>query len=442
MGTIAQAITDILGADQVTPWEALDAAWQATVRGAIATDALPDCIAYPTTADELAAIVACAHAHQWRILPCGNGSKLSWGGLLTGADLIISTQRLNQLQEHAVGDLTVTVQPGLRFADLQATLLATRQFLPIDPAYPAQGTLGGIVATRDTGALRQRYGGIRDLLIGVSFVRYDGQRAKAGGRVVKNVAGYDLMKLMTGSFGTLGILTELTFRTYPLPETSQTVLLLGGTQALKAVTAAIRLSSLTPVAMDLLSPGLLSKVDPNTYGLALQFQSIAAGVEAQVALLAQLAAPHGLTPEVLTDDRDRAFWQTLNTTLFPVQRGQAMAIAKLGILPAQAIDLFNHLQNTLTTSSWQARIHANSGIGILQCNSEGNSPASLAKVRSFCEAAGGYVTLLEAPPTWKTQLDPWALPAPTQLLMIRLREQFDPHGCLSPGRWTTLCVPS
>ncbi|NEQ43763.1 MAG: FAD-binding oxidoreductase [Leptolyngbya sp. SIOISBB] len=433
MGSIAQTIESILGASQVIPWASLVEPLTSTVQGAIAADTPPTCIAYPQTPDELAAVVACAHQNQWHLLPCGHGSKLTWGSPVTGVDLVVSTQHLNQVIEHAEGDLTVTAQAGVSFAELQSQLLQTRQFLAIDPAYPDQATLGGIVATRDTGGLRQRFGGIRDMLIGVSFVRYDGQLAKAGGRVVKNVAGYDLMKLMTGSFGTLGILTQLTWRTYPLQETSQTVVLTGNAEAIQQATATVLQSSLTPVAMDVLSAELTADGASDTLALALQFQSIEAGVTEQGERLQAIAQPHNLACQILTAQADTAFWQTLNRTLFPPQE-PAIALCKLGILPAQAVDLLTFLDQTLTPDTWQARIHAGSGIGTLRLSATGNSVQQVQQVRSRCQAANGYLTLLEAPPEWKAQLDPWGIDQATQLLMTRLREQFDPHSQLSPGR--------
>ena len=161
-------------------------------------------IAMPQTATELAELVAKANADRAPIVVAGNRTKLEWGGIVTGAKSIVTTQKLDRLIAHAVGDLTVTVEAGMQFARVQEVLAAAGQFLPLDPVYPDRATIGGIIATANTGSLRHRYGGVRDLLLGISFVRADGKIAKAGGRVVKNVAGYDMMKLFTGSYGTSG----------------------------------------------------------------------------------------------------------------------------------------------------------------------------------------------------------------------------------------------
>ncbi|XGB40905.1 MAG: FAD-binding oxidoreductase [Nodosilinea sp. LVE1205-7] len=242
----ATILTSLLAADQVVGADQLPA-WVTQLGQA-------PVLVYPHSEAELAAVMACAHQQQWRILPCGGGSKLNWGGLLKPIDLVVSTARLNQVIDHAVGDMTLTVQAGTRLADLETPLANQQQWLAMDPAYGNLATLGGVVATADLGALRQSYGGVRDRVIGLTWVRHDGQIARAGGRVVKNVAGYDLMKLMTGSYGTLGVISQLTLRLYPVPDTSKTVVVTAAAADLTRLTHQVRSSPLTPVALDLFSP--------------------------------------------------------------------------------------------------------------------------------------------------------------------------------------------
>lgn len=436
MGSITQTSQSLLGEAHVTSWETLSETTKQRVQSAIAPEAAPPaCIVYPETLEQIAEILTCAAQNQWRVLPCGRGSKLNWGSLLSGADIVVSTENLNQVVEHAEGDLTLTAEAGVPFAEVQKSLAKTRQFLALDPAYAHQATLGGIVATRDTGALRQRYGGIRDMLIGLSFIRHDGQAAKAGGRVVKNVAGYDLMKLMSGSFGSLGIITQVTFRTYPIPETSQTILLKGAADIIKGLATDILQSSLTPIKMDLLTSTLLAEHPPKTLGLSLQFQSIEAGVAEQVALLKELATPYALTLQDLKGNEDTQFWQGVGESLFDLRMKENGVITKIGILPAKAVDLLATLEATLTPNSWTARIHAGSGIGIVHLDGDRNTPDQLRAIRTYCQSAAGYLMILEAPVDWKTTMNVWGLTGDVTLLMSRLRNQFDPQHRLSPGRW-------
>ncbi len=151
------------------------------------------------------------------MIPLGGGTKADWGNPVTRADVAISTAKLNRVVDHAAGDMTVVVEAGCTIGDLQRTLAQQGQRLACDPLWQEHATVGGILATNDSGAWRLRYGGLRDLVIGVTLALPDGTLAESGGRVVKNVAGYDLPKLVTGSLGTLGMITRAVFRLHPLP---------------------------------------------------------------------------------------------------------------------------------------------------------------------------------------------------------------------------------
>ena len=437
MGAIAQAVAAIIGDSGVMPWDAVQPQLHREIQAAMVSPHGPDCVALPETAAALAEVMACAHHHRWRVLPMGNGSKIAWGGLVSGVDLVLSTARLNRVVEHAIGDLTLTVEAGTPFAAVQQQLATTRQFLALDPAYPQRATLGGIVATADAGAWRQRYGGVRDRVIGVSFVRYDGQLAKAGGRVVKNVAGYDLMKLMTGAYGTLGILTQITLRTYPMAAAAATVLLTGNAAAIDQLAAAVRQSALTPVALDVLSPGLLQEMGyAPTYGLALQLQGIAAGVEEQVDRLHALAAPLAVTPQVFSDPAGATVWSAVQQCLWPPLPQDEWAIAlKVGTQPTAAITLLETLAASLPDGAWRGRIHGGSGIGTLRLQTAAATAELLTSLRGQCQKHGGYLTLLEGPVVLKRAFEPWGIPADSQGLMQRLHQPFDPHHNLSPGRF-------
>jgi glycolate oxidase FAD binding subunit len=175
-------------------------------------------VAAPASTSEAAAVLRAAAELGLTVLPRGSGSRMHWGAPASTCDLIVDTRRLNQVIEHAAGDLVVTAQAGVRVDDLAETLAAADQRLALDP--PSTGTIGGLIATGAAGPLRYRYGSPRDLLIGITILRADGTVAKSGGKVVKNVAGYDLGKLFAGSHGTLGLITQATFRLHAKPETS------------------------------------------------------------------------------------------------------------------------------------------------------------------------------------------------------------------------------
>ncbi len=442
-----QELESIVGTSGICPQQDAEAVWQERVEKAVAPGTKIDCTVYPNTQEELAAVIAWARQNRCAVLPGGSGSKLDWGGLVRSAPanppekrlsepplsssageiVVVSATRLNRLVEHAVGDLTVTAEAGMKFVDLQEILGKAGQFLPIDPAYPQQATLGGIVATADTGSLRHRYRGVRDLLLGITFVRSDGKIAKAGGRVVKNVAGYDLMKLFTGAYGTLGIISQVTFRVYPLPESSGTVILTGETNALAEVTQILLSSALTPTAVDLLSPQLVEKLSLGKgSGLVVRFQSIAESVKQQSGRLLEVGEKLGLQGTTCCENDEHHLWQRLPETMWDSGTKSAI-ICKIGIRPSEAVKAINELPVQ------DALIHAGSGLGVLRF--ENATAETLLQVRRGCEAKGGFLTVLAAPTDIKQQLDVWGYTGSAIDLMRRIKQQFDPENLLSPHRF-------
>ncbi len=387
---------------------------------------IPLYLTLPDTALELSAVMSLAHQHRWRVLVAGQATKLDWGALGRDVELVISTQKLNRLVDHAVGDMTVTVEAGMRFANLQSLLAKHRQWLPLDPHYPAQATLGGILATRDAGSLRHRYGSLRDLCLGLSFVRCDGQIAKAGGRVVKNVAGYDLMKLFSGAYGTLGIVTEMTLRLYPMQAAAQTISVMGGADAVAEMTDELLQSTLTPVTMDV-------EVNSQSEDLMLrvQFQSLPESVSAQIERVQAMAQERSLTSTILTDEVESLSWPDSSS------RGGSI-LCQVGVLSAHAVSSLVALRQIAANHSlsMQGRIHAGSGLGQLHLSgSEAAAKEVLIKWRAHCEQFGGFVSILEAPVPLKQSIDVWGYSGSALAAMRKLKEHFDPCGLLNPGRF-------
>ena len=430
---ITQELDSIVGTAGICLWQDTEAFWQKRLETAVSPDTKIDSTVYPNTQEELAAVMGWAGQNGYAVLPCAGGSKLDWGGLVKLDSrnvrlMAVNTSRLNRLVEHAVGDLTVTAEAGMRFADLQQVLATAGQFLPIDPAYPKQTTLGGIIATADTGSLRHRYRGVRDLLLGMTFVRSDGKIATAGGRVVKNVAGYDLMKLFTGAYGTLGIISQVTFRVYPLPESSGTVILTGETHALGQATQILLSSALTPTAVDLLSPNLVAKLGLGKgTGLIVRFQSIAESVKQQSVRLLEVGEKLGLQANICREKDEHQLWQTLPETIWNCAKNSAI-ICKIGIRPSESVKLFDEF------SIQDAVIHAGSGLGILRFD-ETATAEMIGQIRRGCEAKGGFLTVLVAPVLLKQELDVWGYTGSAIDLMQRIKQQFDSENILSPNRF-------
>jgi glycolate oxidase FAD binding subunit len=381
----------------------------------------------PSSDKELAEIVTAAHQDKQPLLVRGNGSKLDWGGVVRGATKIVTTEKLDRLIDRAAADMTVTVATGQTFSNLQASLAEVGQFLPLDPAYPDRATIGGIIATADTCSWRHRYGGVRDLLLGISFVRADGKIAKAGGRVVKNVAGYDLMKLFTGSYGTLGILTEVTFRVYPLPTTSATVILTGEISALGNTLRQLLASALTPMAVDILSTALSLQLDiSNTPSAVVKFATLPASIEQQSQLLLEMGKSQGLKGGIWREEQESELWQGIQTGIW----GRGEIACKLGVKPMVAADTIAMLDRGSNNSNL-ATIHVGSGIGVTTLT----TPEQIIPLRNHCEAAGGFVSVLQAPPEVKDAIDVWGIRTNAKVVMEQLKQQFDPQGILNPGKY-------
>jgi glycolate oxidase FAD binding subunit len=342
-------------------------------------------------------------------------------------DLIVSTARLDRLVEHSAGDLVATAQAGMRLADLQRVVGAAGQRLALDPPQP-EATVGGIVAANASGPRRLRFGSVRDLLIGIRVVLADGAVVRAGGKVVKNVAGYDLCKLFTGSLGTLGLIVEATFRLHPLPAAQRMVRVdVDSPEDAAAAVQALLQSSLVPSAIELRWP---AAEGPGT--LAVLFEGLEAGVEAQAATAAGLAGRHGRTV-VLDEAAAERLWREV--TLEPVPAGEIRL--KVSFLPSELAAVMRAVFETGVRYALPPRAAGSAGHGIVFVD----LPAADASAQADAigtlrrRLRGASVVVLEAPRPVKALVDVWPDPGDALPLMRRVKERFDPAGILSPGRF-------
>lgn len=427
--TIAPLLVDKLPPKMLTPWEELGRSWQQHLQLAFAEGSRPQFVIQPSNEAQLCAVLTLAQEQKWPLLICGNGSKIAWGHPIASSPLVVSLARMDRVIRHAAADLTVTCEAGITLNQLQGRLAQHKQFLPVEPSYSDKATLGGIIATADAGSLRHRYGGLRDMLLGIQFVRADGQVAKAGGRVVKNVAGYDLMKLFTGAYGTLGVISQVTLKTYPIPENFKTVVLTGELGPLEKAARTIAPSTLNPIAFDWFSSRLSRALSlGDTPAIALRFGSVAASTTEQVNEVRLLGQRLGLSVQILVNEPEQAIWQDLST---PVDEHNLRC--KLGCLPQHLPGLIAEME--AASSDVMACFHHASGLGQM-----GDRPASwdrtkLLKLRQYCNSNGGFLSLLEAPFSLKQDFDIWGYGGNALGAMARLREQFDPTRILNPGRF-------
>ncbi len=369
-------------------------------------------VAWPRSTHEVSAVLRAAAELGLRVVARGSGTRLAWGVPPTALDLIVDISRMDAVFAHAAGDLVVTVQAGLRMVDLQNTLAPHRQRLALDIR---GGTIGGTIATATSGPLRYRYGSVRDLLIGITVVLADGTVARSGGAVVKNVAGYDLGKLYTGSLGTLGVITEAVFRLHPVPEASRwiTVPVTDASCAAAAV-AAVRASQLDPVAVEV-DRGALGAVV--IVGVAVE--GVAQGIGDRAAAVADLLGDAAGTPATVTGQAPDWWGQ-------PPHRRQGPA-AMVTCEPTGLAEL-------LATAPGALRGSAGAGVFAAGLHDGNRLGVELEQLRSIASRHGGSAVLRCAPPHRKAGLDVWG-PVPAWGLMRRLKDQFDPEHRLAPGRF-------
>jgi glycolate oxidase FAD binding subunit len=436
---IKRAFAEILGIENVCDLSAIDRVDPASN---LASTKIASII-YPNNQTELKQAIALASKIKILILTCDRdpnwGDLARFSQLVAELGIVVNTAKLDKLIDHAVGDLTVTCEAGMKFRDLQKILATSGQFLAIDPANPETITLGEIVNTANTGSLRHKYGGVRDMLLGISFVRADGELVKAGGRVVKNVAGYDLMKLMTGSYGTLGIVSQVTFRLYPLPECDRTIIITGLASTINEIRAKILLSTLTPWAMDILSKSILSNLTTELVidaeiGLILRFGGLIQGVEEQIRRLLVIAQELDLIATVIEGN---SVWEEIQTLIWHCDLITSPVICpvicKIGMPSNLAEENLIKICTEFEDSALQ--IHVGSGLGVFRY--AGNDSQSILKVRNLLESTGGFLTLIQAPQHFTNQtnqIDIWGYTGNAKEIMSALKQKFDPHNLLNPHR--------
>jgi glycolate oxidase FAD binding subunit len=362
------------------------------------------------------------------VAPRGGGTTMALGNPPRELDLILSTTRMNGVVEHVPGDQVVRVQSGIRLWDLQERLAGSDQMLGVNPPEEGEGaTVGGIVATNSSGPRRYRYGTIRDLIIGITVVLADGTVAKAGGKVVKNVAGYDLSKLFTGSLGTLGVIAECNFRLHPMPEVARMVAVeLPDTAYAGGASQAILHAQIVPSAVELYWSG-------ETRLLTVLIEGIPSGVEAQAETASHILGSFGEV-RILSDEETGS----LGASGRPGAGGDEVDI-KISAPPAE---LAGVLDSTLGASSRRGvtpRITGHAGIGVTYVGLSGGDEEARSQVveelREIWLRRGGSVVVREASPAFKERVEVWGPIGSRFQLTRRVKEKFDPRGILNPGRF-------
>jgi glycolate dehydrogenase FAD-binding subunit len=365
----------------------------------------------PANTDEIAAVLRYANRNSITIAPYGGGTKQGWGNPIHPS-VILHTHRLNTVREHTWQDMTCIVQAGCIWSSLQASLANHGQFVALDPLWPDRATIGGIAATNDSGSLRLKYGSLRDLIIGMTIVLADGTIARSGGKVVKNVAGYDLHKLMTGAFGTLGIITEITFRLHSIPRHAQSFTIPSpDVDALGQLLMKILDSHLSTQSLQL-------RASSSGFALDVRLATLSEVIRDQASSLSKLAGSVQL--EALDSDSD--VWNARQEHFDQAEH----FVVKATMLPSDISLLAATIHTLGGTSVTQAT-------GIMTASIPAAASSQLERLREKLESIGGSLMVLHHPAHTISVAS--TVPPDTLPLMRELKHRFDPNRILNPGRF-------
>ena len=399
------------------------------VREAGAGDAVegvePSFVVEPGSVEEASEVMRLASSEGLAVAPRGSGTKMHLGDPPRELDLIVSSARLNEIIEYVPGDQVVRVQAGIKLADLQETLGESNQMLALDPPEQA-ATIGGIIAANSSGPRRYSYGTVRDLIIGIRIVLADGTIAKAGSKVVKNVAGYDLSKLFTGSLGTLGLIAEANFRLHPIRDVSRTVVaeIDGGPQEVYAATSAVVRTQAEPTAIEL-------RYDGDQKLIAVLVESIEGGIEAKIETISHVLGSHGTV-------RDPQEGGQLGPMLPSVEKEDALV--KISTPPAELTAVLDSVLGAAERRGLSyPKLTGHAGTGVTFVGLSGGSvddrAETIGELREIWSRRGGSVVLLEASRELKERVGVWGPPRDDIGLMGRVKDKFDSRGIMNPGRF-------
>lgn len=415
-----------------------------TLRNYAVDGLLPGLVVTPVTVEQTAHLVALTNQHELTLLARGGGTRINVGGPPEPIDVLLDTTRLTRLLEYEAPDLTCHVEAGMTLANLQAQLATKGQWLALDPPNATQATIGGLLASNSSGPKRLRYGSARDLVIGLHVVQASGEISRSGGRVVKNVAGYDLNKLYTGSLGTLGVIVEANFKLHPLPIAERTLMLTyaNATDAMQTVIALLG-SLHTPSAIELIDSGAASDMSDffgltlptNGYTLAINYEGGIASIDRQVDETRLLARKHGaLMGDDLSGETQTRFWDVIR------EHTHGSVTCKVAILVSQIAPYLEKVEQVCRRHELEAAIVAHAGNGILYLELRpGDATPRLVEaitdLRQFAKEARGSLVVEHCPVDLKRRLNVWGDPGPAFYLMQRLKNQFDPKGTFVKGRF-------
>ena len=425
------------------------------VCAAFAIDGLrPKCIVYPPTTEQVAEVLKFASSSGLAVIPVRNGTKLGIGAPPHRYDVALSLKDMNRVWYYEPDDLVVSVEPGMKFGDLQHFLGRHNLWVPLDPAGGERASVGGILAANSAGPLRLHYGGPRDLVLGMKVATAEGMVIKTGGRVVKNVAGYDLAKILIGSCGTLGVIVEASLKLHPqVPGRATWIIEPGTLAAALEFRRALQRSPLNPLRMVLMNAAARTMLESGIGGGSTPIGPTiwveAGGSERVIGRYAEefRALAHAVKSPVNRLESDRlGGWERLSDFALWLTRDQGVSVVLKASLPIAASEEFlDRAEREAQGEGWLAIGLAQPGVGVVEVgltpNPESRTPnpdcrpGLIGRLRHIAHDLGGSLAVTRCPAELKPALDVWGPPGDDFEVMRKLKAAWDPKGTLSPGRF-------
>jgi glycolate oxidase FAD binding subunit len=393
--------------------------------------------------EEVAAIMRLAHEHELRVTPIGGGTQIAIGNPPHAIDLLLDLRRLDKIEYYDPGDLTISLQAGITVAELQRRIGEHRQMLPLDPAAAARATIGGTLASVSQGPMRHAHGGVRDFCIGIQFVTADGKLAKGGGRVVKNVAGYDMMKLLIGSFGTLGIIVGANFKVFPRPaQTREFIAEFGSPEEAIAFRDRVLASPLTPMCLDIVSPRAAEYLPHVGASVPWRVLVRAGGSDA---VLARYRAELGsaIVREVQGADEEDDWRRLADFDETVLARHHNAMVVRVGLPISAVAPALAAAERAATDHNFLCAAVGRAGIGSLivafiPIAVDPPSAMQYANAVSQLRGAlpeGAFAIVTRCPLEAKPRFDVWGVPTADLAVMRAVKQALDPKDILNRGRF-------
>ncbi len=400
-------------------------------------------VVYPKSEDQISALLHYAYEQGLSVIPEGGGTKRGFGGIEPNADLVLSLSEYGGIVEYSEGDLTMTLKSGTTIKEIQEYLRKNKQMLPLDPSWPELATIGGVIASNDSGPKRCRYGSARDLVIGLRLVYPNGEVIRTGGKVVKNVAGYDMNKLFIGSMGTLAIMSEVTLKLRPMPKYEALVLLTfaeADLANLKNFIITLQDSFNEPHSLEILNPSLNQQSNGRDgYGLAIAFEDVKEAVEYQVKWTEQ-HKPEGAIMHVLYKEDAERWWTSFSHISHHSAEEDSARVLGLKIASnnMDVIDILSFCEQAAHKRKLQILSHGGAGHGISRVFLRGNESEYkdfIEEIRTFSNSRRAHVVIQHATLTLRQQMDVWGEKPLYFSLLEGIKRAVDPQWILCPKRF-------